>query len=224
MRSLIFFCSSVVVATSSAFAQPMITQSVPFQNLGSSFNEQNGVNWNLQGPGFFANFGGNNAAVPFGNPDPNAGLRTGAAFRSGGVSGNIGFNFSQGSNRSNVTTVPSLTTMNGVPGSIVDQTMRPFVTGITPVVGGHVLLPTPVPGPDPFLQSYQAAQNADVQRRLQGNVERTQKKALEYFNRGQRAEEEGNLKMARANYRRALASAQGQLRYAVQQKMLSRGW
>ncbi|MGB7344135.1 MAG: hypothetical protein WBD20_07970 [Pirellulaceae bacterium] len=228
MRSLLIAATMVAVSSclweSTACAQPMITQSVPFQNLGTSFNEQNGVHWNLNGPNFFANFGGNQAAVPFGNPDPNSGLRTGAAFRNGPFSGNIGFNFSQGSDRSNVTTVPSLTTMNGVPGSIVDQTMRPFVTSVTPVVGGGFLMPPQVPQPSPVLQAYQAAQNADLQQRRQANYDRTQEKALESFNRGQRAEEEGNLKMARANYRRAMMTAEGQLRMMIMQRMRSRGW
>ncbi len=230
MRSFLMGCLLVLVATAmtaastvKAHAQPMIHQSVPFQSFGSSYYENTGVFWNLSGPGFFANFGGN-ASVPFGNADPNAGLRTGAAFNKGALSGNIGFQFGQGSNRSSVSTVPSLTTTNGYPGVIADQTMRPFVTGITPVVGGQVLMPTHVPGPSPVLQSYQAAQQADLQQRMQANYQRTQKKAFEYFTRGQRAEEEGNLKMARANYRRALGTATGQLRIAVQQKMRSRGW
>jgi hypothetical protein len=161
---------------------------------------------------------------PFGNFDPNAGLRTGVGFSSGRVSGSIGLNLAQGSSRSNVTTVPSVTTMNGYPGSISDQTMRPFVTSITPVVGGRVLIPTQPPAPSPVLQAYYASQQSDLQNRRQANYDRTQKKAYEYFNRGLQAEEEEDLKKARANYRRALGTAQGELRQAIQRRMQSRGW
>ena len=214
----------ITVVASSASAQPMINQSVPLQNLGSSFYENNGVSWNFSGPNFFANSGGNNVVPPFGNFDPNAGLRTGAGFSAGRVSGSIGLNLAQGSSRSNVTTVPSITTMNGYPGSISDQTMRPFVTSITPVVGGGVLIPTPVPSPSPVLQAYYASQQSDLQHRRQANYDRTQKKAFEYFNRGLKAEEEDDLKKARANYRRALGTAQGELRLAIQRRIQSRGW
>ena len=210
--------------TTDASAQPMIQQSVPFQNLGSSFFENNGVSWNLRGPNFFANFGGGGLAPAFGNADPNAGLRTGVGFSGGGVQGSLGFNFSQGSNRSNVSTVPSVTSLNGVPGTITSQTLRPFVTGITPVVGGQALIPMGTPAPNPTIQAYHAGQQQDLQRRLQANYARTQKKALEYFNRGLRAEEEGNLKMARANFRRALSTSQGTLRLEVQRHMQNRGW
>ncbi|NND95892.1 MAG: hypothetical protein HKN47_01025 [Pirellulaceae bacterium] len=211
---------------SDAIAQPMINQQVPFQNLGSSFYEQNGVSWNLRGPNFFANFGGNNVVAPFGNPDPNAGANIGAAFQNGRTSGNISFNFNQGSNRSNVTTTPSVTTMNGVPGSISDQSMRPFVTGITPVVGGQTFFPVQPPhnSGDQVLGNYQRAQQADLQRRMQANYDAKQRKALEDFQRGLKAEEEGNLRMARANYRRALSAAVGPLRIEVMQRLRARGW
>ena len=226
VRSLFCLFAFVVSSSAVAFAQPMIHQQVPFQNLGSSFYEQNGVTWNLQGPnGFHANFGGG-AVAPFGNPDPNSGLNTGIAFRRGGWSGNLGLNLAQGSTRTNVSTTPSLTTMDGVPGSISDQTMRPFVTSITPVVGNRWLMPTQPPrneGQD-MLNSYQKAQQAQLQQRMQANYDAKQKKALADFNRGQRAEAEGNLKMARANYRRALQSASGPLRIEVLRKMQSRGW
>lgn len=209
-------------------AQPLITQEVPFQTLGSSFFEQNGIFWNITGPnGFHANFGGNTVA-PFGNPDPNGGLNVGAGFNRGGFSGNFGLNLNQGSSRTNVSQTPSITTLNGVPGSIIDRTSRPFVTSISPVLGGRPAViwpnqPTRLSASS-ALQGYQQAQQADLQQRYQANYDAKQKKALADFNRGQRAEAEGNLKMARANYRRALQTATGQLRIEVIRKMQSRGW
>ena len=163
---------------------------------------------------------------PFGNFDPNAGLRTGVGFGGGGVSGNLGLTFNQGSSRSISSTTPSLTTTNGYPGSITSQTMRPFVTGITPVVGGQVLMPTQPPQPiaQQTFNAYQQAQQNQIQQRAYAQADARQRKALEAFNRGQKAEAEGNLKMARANYRNALRGAQGELRFEIQKKMRARGW
>ena len=224
LRSLIL--ATVTCIASAATAQPMINQAVPFQNLGSSYYEQFGVDWNLRGPGFFANFGGNNVAPPFGNFDPNAGLRTGAAFQRGPFSGNFGLTLNQGSNRSNVTTTPSVTTMNGVPGSITDQTMRPFVTSVTPVVGGGFIMPTVPPRNEGVerIQSYQRGQQADLAKRLQANRDAQQKKAYADFKRGMEAEAEEDLKKARANYRRALQTATGPLRLEILKRMNQRGW
>ena len=123
-----------------------------------------------------------------------------------------------------VTTAPSVTTMNGVPGSITSQTIRPFVTGITPVVGDYPTLES-IPGYAPNLsRSVQSAQQADLQRRMFATNQAKQKKTLEYFNRGQRAEAEGDLKTARANYRRAFASAEGLLRIEVYKRLKANGW
>lgn len=223
MRSFIFFALSVSVAFT-ASAQMIQTQ-VPFQNLNSSFYENNGISWNVNGPGFFANFGG--ATVPpFGNPDPNAGLRTGAAFGGNGIRGNVGFNFGQGSNRSIVSTTPSVTTMNGMPGSITSQTVRPFVTGITPVVGGYPSVqPGEIPGAGQQMRNQViASQQAELAQRIRKSNDMRQMKALENFNRGQRAEVEGNKKMARANYRLALNNAQGLLRVEIIKRMQANGW
>ena len=155
--------------------------------------------------------------------DPNSGLRTGAAFQRGGVSGNLSFQFAQGSNRSITSTAPSITTMNGYPGSITSQTIRPFVTGVTPVVGDYPTL-SAAPAGQQMRAAVQQSQAFDIQQRIAKSNNKKQQKALEHFNRGQRAETEGNLKMARANYRIALANAQGLLRVEVIKKMQARGW
>ena len=106
------------------------------------------------------------APPPFGNFDPNSGLRSGVAFGGNGVNGTLGFTFGQGSSRTITSTTPSVTLMDGVPGGITSQTIRPFVTGITPVVGDY---PTSsfgtIPSPGQQMgQAIQQAQQADLQR------------------------------------------------------------
>lgn len=218
-------CVSGLVATT-ACAQPMIHQSAPFQSLGQSYYEQNGVTWNFRGPGFFINNGTPLAIAPFGNPDPNAGLNTGIGFQRGPYSGNLGFSFNQGSSRTNVSTTPSVTTMDGVPGTITDQTSRPFVTSITPVVGGGFIMPMQAPRNEGAeqIRNYQYAQQVDLQNRMKAAQDAKQKKAYNDYLRGLEAEEEDDLKKARANYRRALQSATGQLRLEVMKRMRERRW
>lgn len=228
MRFTFGQCLSVVllaIVTQFASAQQVVT-STPFQNLNNSFYESTGINWSLQGSNWFANFGGGPPLLPaFGNPDPNAGLRSGVAFQRGGVSGSLGFSLAQGSNRSNVSTTPSVTTMNGVPGSISSQTISPFVTGITPVVGGYSYgNPTEDNVSTQMFRSHQASQAAYLQSRVQANANSKQQRANEAFQRGLRAEEQGNLKMARANYRIALRADQGVLRQQILLRMRQRGW
>ena len=175
---------------------------------------------------FLLEFRRQRGVAPFGNPDPNAGLRTGFGFNRGGFSGNFGLTLNQGSSRSSVTTAPSVTTTNGIPGTISDQTLRPFVTSVTPVVGGGVLLPQSQQTNETqqFLQSYQHAQNTHVQQRRIANANVKQERAYTDFERGLKAEKEGNLKMARANYRNALGAAQGPLRIEILKRMRARGW
>lgn len=205
-------------------AQPLTT-GVPFQSINNSFYEQFGVNWSIQGPNFFANFGGPPPFPPFGSPDPNSGLRTGFGFQRGGVSGSLGLNLAQGSSRSIVSTTPSITTMNGAPGSISSQTLSPFVTGITPVIGGNSYgQPVEDNASRQMLRSHQESQAAYLQSRLHANAMVKQRRANEAFERAQRAEKQGNLRMARANYRQALAADQGVLRQQILLRMRERGW
>jgi hypothetical protein len=113
--------------------------------------------------------------------------------------------------------------MNGVPGSFTSQTIRPFVTGITPIVGDYPRFGA-IPGQGQQMSQAIGAQQAEFQRRATASHKARHQKALEYFNRGQRAEEEGNKKMARANYRLALRSAAGPLRMEVVKRMQANGW
>lgn len=204
----------------------LIDQQVPFQTQGDSFYDATGVNWGVRGPGFFANFGGN-VAPPFGGFDPNSGSRTNFGFRNGPWSGSLGLSLNQGSSRSNVSTSASLTTTPGYPGSITSQTVRPFVTGVVPIVGG-----APLGIVNPPVSSSGQQQLTDVrQQKLHGIEQRQraqwdarQKQAYSSFQRGVTAEEKGNLRMARANYQNALRVAEGELRGQIMQRMRARGW
>ena len=227
MQSLIRSVSLLLVfavAAPFASAQQVVT-TVPFQNLNDSFYERTGVNWSLRGPNFFANFGGPPLLPAFGGADPNCRFARRCWIPRGGLSGSLGFSFAQGSNRSSVSTAPSVTTMNGVPGTISSQTISPFVTGITPVVGGYSYgNPTQDNVSNQMFQSHQASQAAYLQSRLNANAKAKQERANVAFERAVRADEQGNLRMARANYRIALGSDQGVLRQQILMRMKEHGW
>ena len=69
------------------------------------------------------------------NINVTAPFSTSSSSNGGGTS--LGFNFARGSNRQSSTTTPSLTTQNGSGGSLFSGELRPFVTGVVPVVGGQ---------------------------------------------------------------------------------------
>lgn len=221
---VLLFLATEFIGAPTAEAQ-MVQTSTPFQTFGSSFSEQSGVRWTLRGPNFFANSGGG-VLPPFGNPDPNAGLRTGFGFGGGGgIRGSLGFNFAQGSSRTMTSTTPSITTMDGYPGTITSQTIRPFVTGVTPVIGGNAYgAPSTHNVSSQMFSSHQQAQSMQRRSRAQSGIQAKQQKAVEAFERGTQAESEGDLQTARANYRKALAADQGPLRQQIIMKMRARGW
>ena len=196
----------------------MIHTSVPFSSINSSYYETSGVNWSLRGPNWFANFGGRGPLLPpFGNADPNGGLRGGFAFGGGGgVSGSLGFQFGQGSSRSMTSTTPSLTTMDGVPGSMSAGVIQPFVVGYTPIVGNYVGAVAPLNE-----ANHTAAQIRDQQlSSLRQSQAVLQNRKLEQFlRRAARAEKDGNKRMARANYRSAIAIAPEPLRTQLQERL-----
>jgi hypothetical protein len=138
------------------FAQ-QIAVSTPFNSVSDSFFERQGVNFGFSFPGgrgpgsrivgygpggiqpniSFGQGGFGAAIPPFGGYDPNADARFGFA-RMGPNGGGyaLGFQMGQGNTRSNVSTTPSIVVQNGFGGSIIDGAFVPFVTGVTPVVGG----------------------------------------------------------------------------------------
>jgi hypothetical protein len=134
----------------------------------------------------------------------------GTRFGGNGVSGSLNFNFTQESSRFIGGTSQSMTTMNGVPGSFFSGELRPFVMGITPVVGNYPLQF------NPMAEMAMAEQHAKLSAIAEGNAKLRNEKLRSYLVRAERAESEGNLKMARANYRLALGQADEPLRSMIQ--------
>ena len=195
----------------------MIQTSVPLQQLNSSYSEGASIGWSLRGPNWFANFGGGGPLLPpFGPADPNAGLRGGVGFSGGGVSGSLGFQFGQQSSRSIVSTTPSLTTTDGYPGSISSGVVRPFVIGFTPVVGDLDVATAPLHQANAAAQQIGATQREQL---LRSQASLQDRKLAQYLQRIERAESEGNKRMARANYRLAIRIASEPLRSELVRRM-----
>jgi len=114
--------------------------SAPLVNMSDSFYEWYGIDWGYQSRGrnsnFFFHRGGSQGTIPaFGGFDPASAGRLGFSHQGS----NHGFFFNlaaaQGSNRTITSSTPSVTLSNGAVGSVRDVQMRPFVTGLIPVVG-----------------------------------------------------------------------------------------
>lgn len=221
---LCYFAALSSMGDGSALAQ-MIHTGVPLESARSGYFEQSGVQWSLRGPNFFANSGGG-VVPPFGSSGQGFGSGAGVGFGlGGGIGGSINFNMAQGSSRSISSGSASVTTLDGYPGSISSQTIRPFVTGVTPVIGGYSYgSPTTENASNQMFQSHLQSQNAALQARLNANLQAKQSKAAEAFQRALEADSSGNLRKARANYRKALALDQGPLRRQILLRMQTRGW
>lgn len=131
--SLILITAALLRFSTSASAQMVATQS-PFQSTGTSFYESSHIGWSIHNPHYFMTFNGGGGAVPpFGGYQPNAGLHTGFAV------GNAAFDlgFAQGTSITSTSATPVLTTTNGFPGYLFVGSERPFVTGVSPIVGGN---------------------------------------------------------------------------------------
>ena len=135
-------------------------------------------------------------------------------------SSSVGFGFGQGSRSTRSSTSASVTTLDGYPGSISVGTIRPFVTGVTPIVGDYQAVMPSSPVISRYYQQQQAYRHSQMVRAARAQQQQT----LRALRRAQRAEKEGNLRMARANYRRALATAQGPLRWQLTAYLNSKGW
>lgn len=122
------------------------TVTVGSTGVSDSFYEGIGVGWGVRqfgpGGGFFFNNGGPGPAPAFGGFDPG----TGASFGFGGNGFGMNFGAAQGSSRSIVSQSGSVTVANGAGGFISSGSVRPFVTGVIPVVGGapQVTLTSPL--------------------------------------------------------------------------------
>ncbi|MCA9225978.1 MAG: hypothetical protein KDA47_10225 [Planctomycetales bacterium] len=112
-----------------------VTLGTPMQRLNDSFYESFGFNWGFRSnrPGglFFHNGGVGQAVPPFGNFNPNSQ----AGFGFGGNGWHFGFSGGAGSSRSIISETPYVTVPNGGFGYVGNQSLRPFVTGVVPVVG-----------------------------------------------------------------------------------------
>lgn len=132
-RVVLLTVASLALAVGSR--EPLLAQQVttqfPFQTHGTRFFEQSNIGWSIHNPHYSLSFNGGGVAPPFGGYQPNAGLSGG--FAAGNAQFN--FNFAQGASSTSSTIAPVLTTTNGYPGSLFIGTTRPFVVGVTPLVG-----------------------------------------------------------------------------------------
>ena len=209
-----FLCIVSCVWSTTSHAQ-LITSGVPFQSIGSGYSESNSINWSVGGPNWFANIN-NQVFPPFGPSLINTGSSGGFGIGGNGFSGGLNFNFAQGSNRSNISTTPSITTMSGYPGSFFSGEIRPFVTGITPIVSAYPNTQ------NPLAELAVADQQEKLSAIAERNVNHQSEKLRSYLRRAERAESEGDMKMARANYRRALPLADSQTQAMIQDILRNR--
>jgi hypothetical protein len=209
--ALTFFCAFVSLTQ----AQMIHTQ-VPFQNINSANSFGGSIGFGLQGPNWFFNNGGGGPVLPPFGGVPNAGISGGFGFGGGDVRGNLGFNFGQSSSSSITSTTPSLTTMNGYPGSISATVVRPFVTGFIPVVGDYAGATSPLTQAAETGQQIRQQQISSLQ---QSQAALHDQKLAQYLRRAEQAEQKGDKRMARANYRGAIALAAEPLRSELQQRM-----
>lgn len=133
-----------------AFAQN-IGISTPFNTINDSFYENTGVSWGFQmGSGtqsqVFGSFGNSSTSAipPFGGYDPNADATFGFINRNPNGDGfSLGLRMGKGSSRTMASATPSLVVPNGGTGAIFDGSLRPFVTGIIPVVADNHYMGNP---------------------------------------------------------------------------------
>jgi hypothetical protein len=160
----------VVLALVAATARcQQVTVETPLIGIQDSYYEQFNVGWgfNWRGPNGlgFVQFGGPPPALPpFGGFNPNAGAHFGIARQWGNGSFSFNLSAAQGYSSSMTMNAPHVTMMNGVPGFVQDVTVRPFVTGLIPVVGGYPAwgyTPLPVAVPvrvNPLVEKWQRLQ------------------------------------------------------------------
>ena len=146
----------------------MINTTTPFNSVSDSFFENHGVSFGFSLPGGTGNGSRVVGLSPFGIT-PNLNFSQGTAlggtptfggfnpanagtfgFSNRGRNGggfDLGISLSKGSERQSFTTAPTLTTQNGLGGGLSSGSVRPFVTGIVPIVGqrGAPLLPMSQP-------------------------------------------------------------------------------
>ncbi len=168
--------------------------STPFHTLNDSFYERIGFNFgfNIAGPNpatlppgqsavvgllpngqfnpngniMFQQSGFNSAVPPFGGHDPATDGQFGFARLGKDVDLFFNFAFGQGSSRSHISQVPSVTVTNGFPGTFSDTSQTPFVTGIVPVVGAFTLPPASFGPVQPYYTSPLREKIREYQQRM----------------------------------------------------------
>lgn len=115
------------------------TVGAPAPVVGHSYYENFGLQWGVRGNGWFFNSGGP-APYPFGGMG-GGGASLGGRFGGGGLNGGFRLTAEQGSSTMMSSQSPSVTVMNGGTGYFSDTTIRPFVTGLIPVVGNKPTAP-----------------------------------------------------------------------------------
>lgn len=137
IKFLILAMAILVCANEARSQTPQTTLQVPRQVLSNSFYERFGVHWGFRGRGFFFDNGGPGPVPVFGGFDPN----TQGHFGWGGRNGFLSIYAGTGSSRSMTSDSVMLTMPNGGAGMISSSSLRPFVTGVSPVVGDGSLSP-----------------------------------------------------------------------------------
>jgi hypothetical protein len=138
MRALHFFLAAALILAilAPAIQAQQVTMGTPFNQVGSSFFEHNGVSFSGNWRGINFNVGGAGLSNPaFGGFDPSAGAHTGFAISGPQGQLNFGLDFAQGSRSSIISQTPMVTIMNGQSGLFMDASQTPFVISAIPVVG-----------------------------------------------------------------------------------------
>jgi hypothetical protein len=138
----------------------------------------------------------------------------GIGFGGGNLGVNLDFGLGQSSHRSISSSSASLTVTDGVPGFFSSTVIRPFVTGYVPIVSGYGYPDIPNPA------AQIAHQDGQQRARVQQSQQRLKIKSLEkYLRRAERAESDGNKRMARANYLSAIRIADEPLRSELRARL-----
>ncbi len=204
-------------------AQQVQVQS-PLQSLNHSYHESFRTQWSLGGPRWFFN-SGNGPVVPFGQPELSGGLQGGMGFQNRrGIIGQLGLSAAQGSQTSFSGSAPSLMVTSGVPGYFFSGQFSPFVIGIRPVVGNWTVVrentlhtnvnPQPAPPPVEDDQAVVRERRQKEQTKL-----RNAHQIHQYLLRAERARDQGNLRLARINYQKALRRAAPEQKAEIQQNL-----
>ncbi len=146
-------CLSVMALAEVSLQAQQIKVGTPLQRSRDSYFERQGVdfgffmrgNSRIRGlsptgqilPNIVVSQNSAGSAVPqIGGFDPNSQLTTGVGVFGGNGGFSLGLFAGKGSTRSLTSTTPSVVVQNGQVGSIFSGRNRPFVVGLTPVLGG----------------------------------------------------------------------------------------